>query len=683
MQTIEKDPTVATDSKLAEEVDDFLRSQGEVGPPSPECAERPLSLDETIKSSRTPEQQGAIEAMLSNFEAKVEQMGAIKAETDGIDLVSISDPRLKEAASLLQEIDLADERVEIAKTQDSSTYNELVLRRDELNTMQSAALKRLEVLYGSEPSPPSRQDLPNNASLLQKIRYTFSKGYRNSLNSDIRASYDHQVAEQQAEQSSTKVECAEINSKLSSGAYRSNERAVYQELRQNIDSIILFNATELAKIAEEAKAEADPAKRIRLQAELLVVTKEISQIREKITKAEDRFDSSVKNGYGWVASIEVPGVGTLFGDDIGSRGVYGLEVSALTRRSLTTQAAGIVSEFANKLFGRHHQEFKAVHDKGNSEFATRRLYASSGEVRDIDNLANLMEGPLTRPSEMLDSLLTDDELDRISLALTSMGGSSSDYSMNKDSPVDALKAIIERQKQIKGFLERLKLDSTVTHATSANNALLILQDGHLRSEVGAKSNNQHGVELEIANSTQGDVIDNRTISFSIDGVEDQFLETYNPRGDKIDERQGVVFARRTSEICQDSPWFLMVNTQTGSDGESLELQVIDEGGIAVEDLDMFVDQADFGYWTGQLQQIGYDALWIKEHIHSLDFKRDKQRQISEIMVDNPKPNEGLPQNAGTYKDVRRVFYPRVLGDRTISVDPSAPELVFPTKIFRF
>ncbi|MEI6850650.1 MAG: hypothetical protein WCK26_01640 [Candidatus Saccharibacteria bacterium] len=682
MQTTEIEPKNTNDSTITDEVDDFLRSQEKVGDveDSPEIAVRALDIDGTIISSRTPEQQSALEVLISDLESRAEHLSAIKTEASGVDLDDILDPRLQEVASLMHEIELTDERAELARVDDEATHTEMLVRDSELSSRLEAVYKKIDRLSSLQPIGPSKQDLPSNSGILQKIHHTISRGYRDKMYTYALGAHEQRLAEQKTEQASIESEQAEIKSGLSGGSYRVKETAAYQEFRHNVDEIKEFSETRLAEIAEEAKVEKDPAKRARLQAEILLIAKEISQISEKITLTSGKFSSESHRGYDWIGSIETPDAKVLFGDISGGESVYHLEATSLVKNDLTTQAEDVVSEFATSLFGQQYKKFKKLHDNNDSKFATQTLYTDSSEVWDIDKLADLLKGPLNRPSEMFDSLLTDEELDRISSALGSMAGSTDQF--GEDSPVNILKTIIERQKQAKSFLERLRSDSVVTHATSAKNALLILQDGHLRSEVGAKSNNPHSFGQEVANSTQGDIIENRTISFSVDGVEDQFLETYNPDGERIEERRGIIFARRTSDICQDTPWFLMENTQTKSNTNTLELQVIDENGVAVEDMDVFVDQEDFDYWIDQLYRLGYDAEWVETHVHPLDFKRDKHRQISSSIVDTSRPVEGLPQNAGTYKDVRRAIRPTFMSSERVRVNESAPEIVIPTKIFR-
>ena len=136
-------------------------------------------------------------------------------------------------------------------------------------------------------------------------------------------------------------------------------------------------------------------------------------------------------------------------------------------------------------------------------------------------------------------------------------------------------------------------------------------------------------------------------------------------------------------MCHDTAWFLMTNTQTTSRSEALELQVLDEDGVDIKEMDMFVSLEDFDYWTSQLEEIGYSTEWIKAHVHPIDFELDKYEQIvSELPKGATSSDESLPYKAGIYKDVRRRPRSSLLSSGTIKIDESAPEIVIPTTVYR-
>ena len=431
---------------------------------------------------------------------------------------------------------------------------------------------------------------------------------------------------------------------------------------------------EVAKITEEAKEETDPAKKARLEAEIILITNEANKLESRIKSVNSGFERNVQKGHESIFSLHIdkPDTAALIGAET---------VDELVRKDLTPQFMGTVLDLLSKSLAKELKGFKDIHDTGASEFISSTLYTESSEVYGIDVPAELFRGPLTRPSEQLDCLLTDDELDRLS----SLAGVMSKlyYPSEYVSPVELINTMIEGQRQARRFVEKFHSNSVVTHATTERGALAILRDGHLRSEVGVKSNSSHENNQIVANSAQGYIIENTTISFSVDDVESQFLETYNPDNEPIQERNGVIFARRTSEMCHDTAWFLMTNTQTTSRSEALELQVLDEDGVDIKEMDMFVSLEDFDYWTSQLEEIGYSTEWIKAHVHPIDFELDKYEQIvSELPKGATSSDESLPYKAGIYKDVRRRPRSSLLSSGTIKIDESAPEIVIPTTVYR-
>lgn len=679
METAEKGSESFT---IAEEVDGYLKQleQSPDGESETESLDYTFNIESSVAYSRTAEQQTSIELVLTDLESKVEQLYDISNEVASVGLEGIEEPRLKEVAKLLEEIDLMDERAAIAKVDDQATYEGLRTSYDELTSRLGVVRKKIEKLETLSRPFPSKKDLPEGAGVFQKLRYAVSRGYRESLYADSRSSYNQELSEQRDEESSIMAQVDEVRTQLHDGTYRTKELAVYQEFRKSVDGIKEFSSTELTKLAEEIKEEKDPTKKARLQAELLIITKEILETDKKMISTDSVFDSTVRKGYGYLDSrIDMPDTQTLFGDKFERYSLHTLRLDELSENELTPHAERAVAEFAVGFFGKHHQDFKELHDSGSSDFVSNPTYTSSSEVWNAAELSGLLVGPLSRPSEMLDNLLTDEELTRLSAIRENISKATSQSS--EYSPTRILDKIIEQQSQAKSFIERLRSGGVVTHATTEKNALTILSDGRLRSEVGAKAS----TNLEVTNSAQGSIIENRTISFSIDGVEDQFLETYNPEGGHpTQERDGVIFASRTSEVCQNAPWFLMDNTQSTSSNNNPELQVIDGGGLDIKEMDIFVSGVDYNYWVGQLHSLGYEDEWIKSHVHPIDFSQDKYIQISGELSQGAMRQavDSLPHYVGTYKDVRRKIRQSVFGGSKPEVYESAPEIIMPTKIFR-
>jgi hypothetical protein len=181
-----------------------------------------------------------------------------------------------------------------------------------------------------------------------------------------------------------------------------------------------------------------------------------------------------------------------------------------------------------------------------------------------------------------------------------------------------------------------------THATNIDNAMNIIKSGRQHSEVEAKKliKKNTSQDVDIANSPMGNLIEEEAISFSINGLEGQYLMK-NGKPHPQSETQGVVFVYPFSEIGSQKSWFQRKNTQRSSGPQWEELAVIDDGtGLDIRESMVLCRAIDFDYWRNFLLENGYKEDWVNARLQtfeSTDEALSKSKEfVASISVDKPK-----------------------------------------------
>jgi hypothetical protein len=648
-------------------------------------------LDSHILKSRDEGDSKIVEEAITGLEQKADELDELTRPFLEAEPTEIKDERITAISGKIDRLTELSEKVDLLLIDDKEGYDQLLAKRSEIDTKIRTLRERIEKLSADRYSPPQESDLPENSGLLTKVRFKVSSKYRWELKDKREESINSEIEGLQKQIDNCQQEVDGIQERLRSEDYRENEVATYNEGADIVRSVITFLGGEAKGISQEIKDEKNLEAKFQKEQELISILQKIDQTYEMFERISSKC-SHARSSSPYVDDHLLHGINASDYLEFRFRtDPADAKMSELVRGDLVDRVESSLSDVLRRLYGEDYELFEKLLAQGNP-YMQRRLYRDQRKVPEFDTMIEIEGALFGHPSNMLDRLLTTEEIDRVRKVL----GRLSKYSETKDygniggtrimaDPLMKIDRMLGIQEHLRGFLTDLNGEGFATHATSRSNALLVLSDGRLRSEVGAKEKNPKAKDINVSNSGQGDLIDNRTIGFSVNGVERQFMQARNPK-DKSDG-DGIVIAMRTKQLCSDCSWFLQENTQSRTTNPGgFELQVVDGDGVDIHNCDLFIDNGEKEYWTAKLKDLGYSEEWQTGHVHFVELRQtaDLSETINgSLKHDDEKTEETspvLPIHNGTFQDVRVQFDTGMFGD-SMHERTDLPELVTPTRTY--